>query len=435
MSYSTRAALFLLLCAGAAFFALRERDRGNLATFERTYVDWLRGNSKVELSDPSVALIRVDTDTPIFGPWPPSALDYSFMLRRLQLSEPKVIAVVPTLFWEEDDLGVDTLRAALLKLETDGFLLGAELEDNPAAERMGPGTLSLLGSIPPDGVSGDLEAVPAFTAAKALPDHRLAATGRVGFTAIDLADSGASPDALSVPLLGRHGDTLVPSFVLRAAMLEHGVKQGEVRVRLGDSITLGGRAGGLTIPIDSTGAMRVFADLRASLPSSNANILVVDPEAENGGPGGDSGKSQRDALSSRVVLIGTADPSSLTEPLGDGTAISRAELFALALATIQSGRHMQPAAAHWRWAVWAAIVAAGLFALRKPRGRAVGIISLATLLFFVATMLAFQSVPRWIPPAVPVALLATSLVAALTLASAKSSPELESEPDLSDPNP
>ena len=418
MSYTPKAILFLLICAAAAFFVHREDERGSLAAANRTYVDWLLGNSKSQLRDPSVTLLTIDEEqAPIFQNWPPAPLDFSVMLRRLQLCDPKVVAAEPVLRWDDVAEGeLDILLTAGLAFGEDHLLLGSVLQFNSAAEPLKSSTLSLLRPLPDGAVEGDLSRLPEFTNVLSLPDTRLcAANSVVGFTGIDLGDQAPDGDALRAPLLARVGDTVVPSFVLLAAMLEMDAVPADVKVELGEAITVKDT---LVIPIDASGALNVFTGLRAKLPVSKATILVHDPAYEGGGSGGTGGKSERDALKSRIVVLGMNDKNSRVIPAGRGGNISRAELFALAIATIQSGRYIQKLQPAVRWAVWGGIVLFGLWLLRMPRKRAVGLALLAIVLYFAGNMILFQTTPRWIPPAVPVALLGCLLVGALTLSGA-----------------
>ena len=120
-----------------------------------------------------------------------------------------------------------------------------------------------------------------------------------------------------------------------------------------------------------------------------------------------------------MVVLGLNDEPSRVVPIGKGETISRAELFALAIATIQSGRYIEKLPPPVRWAVWGGIVLLGLWLIRFPRQRAFSLALLAVLIYFIANMLLFQSTPRWIPPGAPLALLAVVLLAALIFGKGK----------------
>ena len=418
MSFTPKAILFLLICTAVTFFVQREEDGGAVDGVNRTYVDWLRGNSKQQLSSPSVTLLSIDEEqAPILQNWPPEPLDFSIMLRRLQLCEPKVVAAEPALKWDDADEGqLEILRTAGLKFDPGQLLLGSVLQYNQAAPPLKPSTLSLLRPLPAENIEGEVDQLPEFTTVASLPDRRLTAIGApVGFTEIDLGDEAPPGSALSAPLLARAGNTVIPSFVLLATMLDLDASPADLHVRLGHEITIKGE---LSIPIDSRGSLKVFTDLRPSLPVSKASILVLDPSSDGGGAGGQLGKEERMALESRIVVLGMNDENSRVIPLGGGAKISRAELFALAIATIQSGRYIDRVAPSVKWAICAFIVLLGLLLIRMPRKRGFGLALLAVILYFIGNMILFQSTPRWVPPAVPLALLACVLLATLTLGAA-----------------
>ena len=420
MNYLPKAILFLLICAAAAFFVKREDDRGGLAKANRTYVDWLIGNSKEQIRTPSVTLLTIDdSEEPIFQSWPPGPIDYSIMLRRLARYAPKVVAVEPVLQWQETAPGeLEILRTAGLAFDPGQLLLGTVLQWNTGAPEPKGSTLNLLRPLP--SVTGDLEKIPEFSTVSQLPDPRLTAVGAsAGFTQIDLGEGAIGGSSLLVPLLARVGDIVVPSFVLLAAMLELDATAADVEVLLGESITI---KGDLVIPIDPSGALNVFAGLRATLPVRDANILVWDPTDEGGGAGGGLGKTEREALASRVVLLGMDDENARTIPAGRGEKISRAELFALAIATIQSGRYLEKVSPAVEWIAWAVLVGIGLLLLRLHRKRAFGLALLLVLLYVITNLLFFQSAQSWLPPAVPLALLACVILGALTLSEGREAP-------------
>jgi len=418
VNFVPKALVFLLLCGMGVFFLQREEDRGTFGSANRTYIDWLIGNSREKIEEPSVTLLRIDEGAleafeseKAFGP-----LEFAQLLNRLDEYGPRVAAVEPVLVWEEkEEVLLNALKDTSLKF--DRLLLGSVLELNPAAPPVSEGVLSLF---PPLGtVSGDTAGIPEFTGARALPELQLRITSSLGFTAIDLGESAAPrEDSLAVPLLARHDGRVVPSFVLLAVMLENGIAPEAVEVALGKSIRLGDA---LTIPIDTRGYLTVFAGLRERLPSHSASILIWKPDEVVGE--GETGQGmrheERRALESRVVLMGYDNEPARRIPLGKDVMISRAELFALAIATIQSGRYIRRLPVPVQYGVWAALVLAGLGILGMRRGRALGFVFLLLVVYFVAGMLVFQSARTWMPVVVPLGLIACILLAALVLPTAR----------------
>ncbi len=414
--FVSKAIIFLLLCGVGVFFLDREEERGTFASANQTYIDWLIGNSREKIQEPSVTFLRIDEGAleayesgTAFGP-----LEFAQLLHRLNEYKPKVAAIEPVLEWKEkEELLLNALRDTSLQCEN--LLLGSVLELDSTGAPLSDAVLSLFPAVAK--VKGDPSRIPEFTGARDLPELQLRITSNLGFTAIDLGDAvTASEDSLAVPLLARHGGKVIPAFVLRAVMLENGIAPEDVEVELGASIRLGDA---LTIPVDARGYLTVFAGLRERLPTYSASILIWKPDEVVGEDGSGQGMKpeERSALESRVVLIGYDNEPAKRIPLKKGALISRAELFALAIATVQSGRYIRLLPDPVQYGVWVALVLAGLFILRFRRKRALGLGFLLLLLYFIAGMLLFQSARTWMPVVIPLGLLACLLVAALVLPS------------------
>jgi CHASE2 domain-containing sensor protein len=412
--FFSKAIIFLLLCGVGVFFLQREEDRGTFASVNQTYIDWLIGNSKQKIQEPSVTLLRIDEGAleayeceSTFGP-----LEFAQLLNRLNDYMPKVAAIEPVLEWKEkEELLLNALRDTSLKCEK--LLLGSVLELDPTGLPLSEAVLSLFPAI--TNVKGELTRIPEFTGARDLPELQLRITSNLGFTAIDLGEAvAAREDSLAVPLLARDGEKVVPGFVLQAVMLENGVAPESVEVDLGKEIRLGDT---LSIPIDARGYLTVFAGLRERLPSYSASILIWKPDEVIGEGGNGQGMKpeERTALESRVVLIGYDNEPAKRIPLKKDVMISRAELFALAIATVQSGRYIRLLPETAQYGVWAVLVLAGLFLLRFRRQRAFAFGFLLLVLYFIGGMLLFQSSQTWMPVVIPLGLIGCLLLAALVL--------------------
>ena len=418
MRNNQRTIIFLLLCITAAFFVNREDERGALEALNTPYENWLRATAGEHLNPPSVTLLRIDDSETGFWSWPPTPLDYAQLLHRLKFYKPKVVAIEPPLSWQGADQGLlDALRTACLQYGESKILLNAILQFNKTAEKPEETTLSLLSPLP--SIKGNIKNIPAFTNILSLPDPRLTSLGfPSGFTSIDLGEPTGPESELSVPLLARINQTVVPSFVLLATMLELGVSAGEVKVIMGRMISLGNKA---VIPIDASGALVVSAAKRAMPEIWNASILAHNPEEEGNSAISGLDNAERKSLKNRIVILGLDHKGAQTVAAENNTKISQAELFAMAIATIQSNSYFNPLAKHTAWGGWAAILMAGIVILRQHRRRAVGLSLLLILLFFTISMIVFQSTQRWISPAVPMALLSCTLLSAFLLtASSKS---------------
>ncbi len=422
-----RAIIFLLFCLIASFFVNREDQRGGTDAINAGYEGWLRAASGEKLTPPSVTLLRIDDSETGFWGWPPNPLDYAQLLHRIKSHNPKVVAVEPALHWQGADKGLlDALRTACLKYGKGQILLSSILQFNEASPEPEEATLSLLWPLPP--ITGDIKNIPAFTSIISLPNQRLTSLGfPAGFTSIDLGEGTGPEEGLNVPLLARINQTVVPSFVLLTIMLELGVTADEVEIQLGETINVGNKT---TIPIDASGALSISTGIRIRPEIHNASILAHNPGENPGQDTGGLSGEETDALANRVILLGLDNKGSRTIPTDRGGKISQAELFALAIATIQSSSYFGPVSQHTAWILWGVILVAGVMILRQRRRRAIGFSLLLILLYFTGNMILFQSTQRWIFPAVPATLLTCTLVSALLLtATGKTAGKLESIED------
>lgn len=407
-----RAIIFLLCSLIASFFVNREDQRGGTDALNASYEDWLRATSGKKLSSSSVTLLRIDDSETGFWGWPPTPLDYAQLLQRLKFYNPKVVAVEPLLHWQGADKGLlDALRTACLQYGKGQILLSAILQFNKASREPEEATLSLLWPLP--SITGDIKEIPAFTSIISLPNQRLTSLGfPAGFTSIDLGEDTGPETGLSVPLLARVNKTVVPSFVLLTTMLELGVTADEVEIQLGKMINVGNKT---TIPIDASGALAISTEIRNRPAIQNASVLAHNPGEDSGQDTDSLSREENDALANSVILLGLDNKGSRTIPTGRGGKISQAELFALAIATIQSNSYFGPVPQRTAWILWAVLLSAGVTILRQERRRAIGFSLLLILLYFTGSMILFQSTQYWIYPAVPMTLITCILLSTLLL--------------------
>ena len=211
---------------------------------------------------------------------------------------------------------------------------------------------------------------------------------------------------------------MVPGFLLKAVILENDLSEADVVVELGREIRIGDK---IKIPIDARGYLTVFSGLKERLPSFGADILLWDEESVATGSGIGAGlkAEERAALEKRVVLIGYDDEKARTIPFKGDEKISRAELFSLAVATIQSGRYIRKVASWMQYAVWAVIAVLGALVLRAKRGRAVMGSLVLLMAFFIAGMIQFQMNQSWMPLVIPMGLIACVFLCGLVLCQGK----------------
>lgn len=430
MPFFPKAVIFLIIAAAMTFFLNREDERGTFAVVDREYISGLIAYSDADIHEPSVTFLQVDDpEARVFGSWPLGPVDYSILIDNLGKNDPRVIAVEPVLGWigGVDDLRMSSLRNVLLRTDpefegggTARVLLGAELQMNPSGKPIGAGALSLFPEI--KNVEGDRSRLPEFTRAGAFPEPALTAISQqLGFTRIDLGDADAErkQDSLTVPMLARFGDRVVPSFILLAMVLEAGVDVDSVEVVLGDVIRIGGERG-LEIPIDRAGRLNVFTGIRERIAKHNADILIL--------LGGEDirdqlTEAQKKSLLSRIVILGTDDEAARTIPLRGGEMISRGELFAMAMATIQAERFIQKVPPPVRNVIWGGLLVIGVGLLRLPRKPTAAMLSAVWLiLYLVGNLMLFQYTQQWTPLMVPLGIVSSAVLVALLLPATRREP-------------
>jgi len=226
-------------------------------------------------------------------------------------------------------------------------------------------------------------------------------------------------------LLARHAASgrIIPSFILQAVMMENGVSAESIEVEIGREIRVTEE---LAIPIDKAGKLVVFSGLREKIPRHSADILIWDSDEEASETSAVGlTKEERTALESRVVMIGFDDGKARRIPFRNDEAISEADVFATAMATIQSGRYIQRVRLVFQILVWAAIVGVGLFVLRGHRSRAMLFAFLLLIGFFVGGMIQFQMSQTWMPVTIPLGLIACVVLGGILLCAPKDEPEPE----------
>jgi hypothetical protein len=325
--------IFTVLVLGALL--LREGHEAPLAGIEETFINWLAANSNGQHSRAPVTLIEINDNCMVDYPWPWSPLNYGLFLDGAIQFQARVAAVEPVLAWDDQALPPDQLlqqpqfkrylHEAILR--TPKLELGAQLgfpEDPDVLPPMQP--LPVLRN-----VQGAVDPVPEYTIIEAEPGEDIRLTASLGFANVPPVE----PTAAHAPLVFRYRGQVVPSFVLQALMLWHGVLPGEVEVRLGSEIKLGDK---LTIPINGAGAMLVdwaqpydragFDDLELAVDQVEKKLKpVIDPAI----------------LKDRLLVLARTDAQSQIMLLPTGRMGSAGELFAAALATAETNAFARPA--------------------------------------------------------------------------------------------
>ncbi len=398
----TRSSSWFPLVVGVVGLLLARESRqaaSPLAGIDRAFFDWLNASvapARAVPGTPSVTLVEIDdgvADTPRRLPLAP--LEYASFLHSVAKYEPAVVAVAPTLAWTQATPGTEQIlldeAMAVPKL-----LLGVRLGSN-AGNGVDPALLPSL-----DNVRGNQARLADFPELVESPGTRLftlaAATG-----ATNLPGAEGFPTR-DLPLLFRCRERVVPAFALETLVLALRLAPSEVSVELGSHIQLGER---LRLPIDPAG--RALLDARAfarvnRLSLDDLPLLVV-------GQASPETRAAAARMRGGVVILGRTDAAARTLRLPGGRAISAAEAFAWAAASLEDAPATRRASAWWDGGIVAAFAALGALLLGRRRGTAAVLAGGAMAVYALLALAVFESSRVWLPLALPLGL--TLLIGAL----------------------
>ena len=413
MNSRKKTILFIVSCVFSLFLVEREKNEKIVIDFESTYVNWLLDTKKERKEPSSVTLLTLDdSEESVIQDWPPSPLDYAVILNNLKLYDPKLIAIEPSLeFLGQEEGLIETLRTACLAFNQESLLLSAvcqmDRSIDPTIEK-GENFFDII-----DSVNGDTTDIPEFTRINSLPNQRFAAIGLpIAFTRIDLADNNNNEGIYKFPLIARIGDKFVPSFVLKAIMLDFNIKANQVIINIGDNIKLGNRK---IIPIDNGGHVQIYPALQEDLSIEKINLLTVPPDELDG--------KYKLLLGNRIILIGNNQNSESIKniPFRNNSRISNAEYMALAISTIQSGLFISKVSKNKEILILSILILIGAMILKSHSLKAFSRVGLLIIIYLSFSMLLFQSNGQWASPIAPLALFIVMTIFSLVLSEKKAS--------------
>ena len=413
MNSRKKTILFIVSCVFSLFLVEREKNEKIVIDFESSYVDWLLDTKKERKEPSSITLLTLDdSEESVIQDWPPSPLDYAVILNNLKQYDPELIAIEPSLeFLGQEEGLIETLRTACLAFNQESLLLSAicqmDRSIDPTIEK-GENFFDII-----DSVNGETTNIPEFTRINSLPNQRFAAMGLpIAFTRIDLADNNNDEGIYKFPLIARIGDKIVPSFVLKAIMLDFNIKADQVIINIGDNIKLGNRK---TIPIDNRGHVQIYPALQEDLSIEKINLLTVPPDELDG--------KYKLLLGNRIILIGNNQNSESIRniPFRNNSQISNAEHMALAISTIQSGLFISEFSKNKERLIWSILILIGAMILKSHSLKAFSRIGLLIIIYLSFSMLLFQSNGQWASPIAPLALFIVMTMFSLVLSEKKAS--------------
>ena len=413
MNSRKKTILFIASCILSLLLVEREKNEGIIVDFESSYVNWLIDTKKEKKESSSITLLTLDdSEDSVIQDWPPSPLDYAVILNNLKQYDPELIAIEPSLEFSDRAEGlVETLRTACLAFNQESLLLSAvcqmDQSIDPSTEK-GENFFDVI-----DSVNGNTDNIPEFTRINSLPNQRFAAMGLpIAFTRIDLADNNYDEGIYTFPLIAKIGDKIVPSFVLKAIMLDLEIKADQVIINMGNNIELGDKK---IIPIDNGGHVQIYPALQEELSIEKINLLTVPPS--------DLDSENKSLLGKRIILIGNNQNSESIKniPFRNNSRISNAEQMALAISTIQSGLFITEISKNKEILIWFILILIGAMILRSHSLKAFSRIGLVIIIYLSFSMLLFQSNGQWTSPVAPLALFIVMTIFSLVLGEKKTS--------------
>ncbi len=413
MNYSLKATLFLVFAAVAVVLIDREDQRKTFDRYNRSFLDWLVGNAWTRIAPSQVTLLRVnpmELEQDNLDP----RLDWAIVLRSLEAFDPKSVAIVPSLNWDKpDQLAEGALNKRVISMPplTLGATFGAPGEGQPNLDTTGMTVLTDL--------TGDLSKLPVVRNIVAMPDSELMANGKAAFTQIELTEETASgPNGIRFPLLAKIGDKVVPSFVLQVIMNQEDIPADQVKVILEGTRPMI-RIGPHSVPVDLDGCFTVYHGMKGSFPSIEFSSLALaaSPFEEVAEKLRKASKDSLESLRTNAVIIGYDQDEMKEFALPTGERISRAELIAMAVATIQTGRHITYWPNLFRYASWGVLAVLGLGLFQWRRFRVVSGAFATLLLYGGVSIGVFQTSLSWTPPWPALGICAVLLVLGILLPS------------------
>jgi len=410
------------LVFGTALFFLGEQSANEhhlpfTQSLDRVWLEFCIANTSDRLTDGSVTLVRID-DT--YEPALPSdeltRLDYAVILANIEKFKPQSVAIAPSLQWPETNIiNQKALKTQCSKMPL--LTLGAVVENSPVPDKNSDSDqYSLLANI-----EGDTSQITPFTRTVAYPEADSRANGRAAFTEIELSNIEENSGTLTIPLIAKHGDNIVPSFILLAIINHTKHKLENVSVQLPPAVSRGEILIGedYVIPIDKTGRMKIYEHAAIAPPlyrtvsatelplalSEDPSIKALQIDLED----------EYQSLSNNLIVIGLDRKSDRLLALSSGDKISLSELITRSIATIQSGRFIEQWPLPGRLIGFAGIIVAALRLYQFSRWKVLIWGGLLTFLYIGGSVFVFKSSLLWTPLFTPLALFATLILIGIIL--------------------
>ncbi len=431
--------VFGAILVGIAEWDLKNRKIGPIQSLNDWWLELCVANTRDKISDPAVTFVRINDEyEPLEdlglgeegsngggdAPKNLSRLDYATILGALQQLKPKSVAFAPVPEFDGNSLfnqtDIEPLKKAASTLPR--LTLGSIVSETGDAG--GP-------EYPTLAHSGDFSKVREIKRTVRSPDSQLLANGDPAFTRFEDGEISTENGTVRIPLIARQGDKVVPSFGLLALLNTSEVAVDNVTVTIEADKKIIQVGDKYTIPIDEFGTMIVpaYAGLKNKMISNEgkddeAHHFVTLTANQVHIPGEDDdvarefiAKFQRElnSISENLVIIGFDRNIDRQFKLQNGDQLSRAGLFARAIATIQSGRYIEWWPNWLRWIGVLAVVGLAFIVFKFHRSKAAVFGLLGSLVILVALVVIFKGTLSWTPPFAIISLLVLLILVSVIL--------------------
>lgn len=305
-----------------------------------------------------------------------SPLEYALFIQAVLDFEPAVIGLEPIVIWRDRDQAQEQVFIDQA-MRVPKLLVAMELGEK------GPRDLAAEDLPSFARVDGPRGGLAQFSGISHRPDDDIRLISAPGFT----NQPSDRSDRIRVPMLLEYRGEVVPSFPLQAIMLWLRATPSDVKIELGSEILL---PNGWKIPLHRDGTTTINPLAAGSVRRLSLNQLLLAAQEHD---------SHRPAT---LDLSRLKDQIVLFRIKGD--PLQPPNVFAAAIATIQSNAYVQRAPSFYEWCVIGALALASLFIGRFSRTTVV-LMALALTAGYALTAVSMLSAHRlWLPMFLPLAL-------------------------------
>ncbi len=389
-------AQFMILVALVGLVLMRESRQTPIDGLDESFADFLAINSRRTEEPAPVTLVGIDESALKERPWPWTPLEFALFFQAAEVFKPAASATSEVLRWDAKQMPPEAARKVqqyqkILRehvLRSSKVLLGAQL-GYPADETAPPPVQEtpLIRN-----VSGDLSAIPEFTAIEAQADEDFRLSSTTGFTNVPQP----ARYTRTAPLVFRYHGQVVPSFVLQAFLLWEKLTTDDVTLVPGSHIALADR---VKIPIDREGRMRIdFGVVRRRCGFED--LILASDQFENGR----ATLVPAEWLSEKMLLLARTDDAARNVKVAPGRYNAPGELFAAAIGTIQKGSFIRRVPEWFDYGIVAIMVLVARACRRWQKFSTLLILLLATVAYVMLAITFFGYSLVWVPIVLPAGL-------------------------------